>query len=142
MRQYFGILLRFQRQHFEERRVVKAIAITIPTILVGNWLLHFEVSTLGLDPVWAYRTNWPVITFLCFVLNRAFTWGDRKNASILKWVLVSLLHSGVNQLLYPLLVHAGVHYILASVMLLGLGPFYFVFNNRHTFRKEKETDMA
>lgn len=142
MRTIFNHLRKFQGRHFEKQRVAKALAIAIPTITVGNWLLHFEVSNLGLDPVWAYRTNWPIITFLCFVLNRAFTWSDRKNGSIVKWMLVSLLHSGLNQYLYPKLVGAGVNYILASVLLLGLSPVYFVFNNIVTFRKEKKTDMA
>lgn len=141
MKRTFGFLLKIRQRHFEGRRVVKALAIAVPTIAVGNWLLRYEVSNFGVDPVWAYRANWPIITFLCFVLNRAFTWGDRERhkSSVIKWVVVSLVHTGVSQYLYPKLVHAGVHYILASVILLGLGPIGFMINNIVTFRKEKKT---
>lgn len=142
LKRTFGFLRKFQRRHFESRRVAKALAIAVPTIAVGNWLLRYEVSNFGVNPVWAYRANWPLITFLCFVLNRASTWSDRerRKSNIVKWVVVSLIHSGVSQYLYPKLVHTGVHYMLASAILLGLGPIGFVINNLVTFRREKETN--
>lgn len=130
----------FRRRHFEAKRVAKCIAVSIPTILIGNWLLHYEVSNLGLEPRWAFRANWPIITFLCFILNRAFTWSDRDDPSIMKWVLISLLHSSVSQLAYPQLVAAGIHYMLASALLLGLSPIYFVLNNLHSFGRRNDED--
>lgn len=144
MKSTLGFLHRFQRRHFEMRRVAKALATAVPTIAIGNWLLHYEVSSFGADPVWAYRANWPLITFLCFVLNRDITWSDRarRKLSLIKWTVVSLAHTGLTQYLYPKLVHAGVHYMLASAILLGLGPVGFMINNIVTFRKEKETNKA
>jgi len=142
VKKFYVQMLHLRRQHFETRRVAKALLVAVPTIAIGNWLLQFDVSRLGLDPVWAYRANWPIITLLCFILNRVFTWGDRKNASKLKWVLISALHSAVSQAIYPRLVHAGVNYLLASVALLALSPIIFVLNNLITFRKEKQTDKA
>lgn len=139
MRTIFNHLHKFQGRHFEKQRVGKALAIAIPTIAVGNWLLHFEVSNLGLDPVWAYRTNWPIITFLCFVLNRAFTWSDRKNGSIIKWMLVSLLHSGLNQYLYPKLVGAGMHYYSGQCIAAGIEPGLLrVQQHRHIPKGEED----
>ncbi len=139
MKKFYVQMLHLRRQHFETRRVAKALLVAVPTIAIGLWLQHFDVSRLGLDPVWAYRVNWPVITLLCFILNRVFTWGDRKNASKFKWVLISALHSAVSQGVYPHLVHAGINYLVANMALLALSPIIFVFNNLITFRKEKET---
>lgn len=142
MKSTFGFFRRFQRRHFETRRVAKALAIAIPTIVVGNWLLHYEVSHHWLSKVDAYRANWPVITLLSFVLNCAFTWSDRERRrwNVVKWVVVSLLHSGITQYFYPKLVYAGLHYMVASAILLGLGPLSFMINNLVTFRKEKEKE--
>ena len=136
--------LRFRRKLFERRRVVRALLVAIPTIVLGNWLLHFDVSRLGLDPVWAYRANWPIITFFCFVLNSVFIWNDREKGrrTKIKWVLVSILHSSFSQYLYPKLVHTGLNYILASIILLGISPVLYLVHSTWTFRKEKSTDTA
>jgi putative flippase GtrA len=123
---------------------VRALLVAVPTIVLGWWLLHFDVTHFGLDPVSAYRYNWPIITFLCFVLNYVFVFDDRHRdrKSLIKWVLVSLLHSGFSQYFYPKLVHSDINYLLANAILLGVSPLTYLIHSLFTFRKEKSTDKA
>jgi len=132
-------VVRFRRKHLDRRRVVRALLVSVPTIVLGYELLRFDVTQLGLDPVWAYRANWPIITALCFILNLLFVFDDRENfrGTVIKWFLVSALHSGVSQYLYPKLVHHHVNYLLASVILLGISPVSYLLQSMVTFRKEK-----
>ena len=137
-------LHRFRRKHLDKRRVIRAVMVSTPTILLGVFLLRFDVQQLGLDPVWAYRANWPIITALCFILNLVFVFDDRENlrGTVIKWFLVSAVHSVFTQYLYPKLVHAGVHYLMANAILLLAGPVSYLIQSMFTFRKEKSNNQA
>lgn len=139
--QLWGFLHRYVFRHFDRRRVLKSILLALPLILLGIGLLRYEVGYRHMNPDWAYRINWPLITFLSFAINRVVTWHDsgtdwRDGAS--RWFVVSFAHSSVSQTVYPHLVANGVHYLVASILLiLTLCPVSYVLNNAWVFASER-----
>jgi putative flippase GtrA len=137
----WSFLHRHILRHFEARRVVKNILLALPLIALGTWLLRYEVSHLQMNPDWAYKLNWPLITLLSFAINRVVTWRDRSigwRQGAGRWLAVSLAHSSVSQTIYPHLTAAGMNYLVASSLLIvTLCPVSYVLNNVWVFASEK-----
>lgn len=137
----WSFLHRYVLRHFEFRRVLKNILLALPLIALGIWLLSYEVGSLHMNPDWAYKLNWPFITLLSFGMNRIVTWKDSRTGwreGAARWFIVSLAHSSVSQTIYPHLVHLGVNYLVASVLLIvTLCPASYVMNNVWVFASEK-----
>lgn len=77
-----------------------------------------------------------------FLLNDAWTWGDRRQSGaaaffsrFLKYVLVASIAGVVQWLVLTGLVHVGVHYLLANMVGIGAGiVINYCANNWWTFR--------
>src|SRR5665213_2073176 len=85
------------RRHL--KRVLLSIAIAVPLIAFGGWLLQYEVSQQGIQQQVAPVINWPLITMLAFVFNLWLPWKDRqpdKKQALKRWVLMSLGHSCIS----------------------------------------------
>lgn len=130
----------FLVKHFEPRRVALSLFVAGVGFVFGTLMLVIEVSEYEKDPVWARLYNFPLVTALNFALNYRFTWGDRKRDwrhSIWKWFGASVVHATISWWANAYLIdRVGLHYLLVTCMLLvTLGPIFFVVSNVKIFRR-------
>lgn len=137
---------RFLRRHFEPIRVLKSLAAALPLIVLGTWLLRYEVSQQHVDPALARLINIPPITLLSYLAAR-WVWRDRQTGfwhGLWLFFVASLVQIAISFSLYILLAKmAGLPYLYVSIgLIITLGPTFYVFNNVKIFAARQRQQKA
>lgn len=122
-------------------KIVSFSFVGIVVMIAGIVLLNILVQFVHIEPNLAYFFEGVFSVEINFVLNKVLTWRSRKGSVLLQWIKFNASKIGVfifNQILFFLLVHFNINYLIAFCLCVVITTVVnYVINDILVFEKEK-----